>query len=191
MAVGYVASLLPDVLFALWCWEADKFKHCRRQAEQSWGTNLWLSSQALQPLWDLLWSAQPWDLPTLLRREDGATGCRLPRKIILEIPQWQLAPVFHLECFSYGLSSWVLVCPADPWVLSSHIPVLASCCSLANPPLKVPDALGPHTCLAPLGTCSPCPTPALLLSWFCRPGIPAMLFPFIGPKYFIFSSASR
>lgn len=77
---------------------------------------------------------------------------RLQRKITLETPHWRLAPVFHLECFSYGLSSW-----SDPWVLSSHIPVLASCCSLTKPPLKVPDALGPHTCLAPLGTCSPCP----------------------------------
>ncbi|KAI1234875.1 Androgen receptor, partial [Lamprotornis superbus] len=150
LPVGYVASLLPDILFALWCWEADKFKHCRRQAEQSWGTNLWLSSQALQPLWDLLWSAQPWDLPVLPRREDGVD--RLPRKITLEISQQQLAPVFHLECFSYGLSSWVLVCPADPWVLSSHIPVLASCCSLANPPLKPCLHLQPlpYTCSAPV-----------------------------------------
>lgn len=128
--------------------------------------NLWLrSSQALQPLWDLLWSPWPWDLPALPRherwsRQAAAEG--LLRKMTLEIPQRQLAPVFHLGCFSYGLSSRVSVCPADLQALSSHIPVLTSCCSLTkpNPPLKVPDALGPHTCLAPLGTCSPCPAPA-------------------------------
>lgn len=100
-----------------------------------------------------------WDMSRWSRQaaEEG-----LLRKITLEIPQWWLAPVFHLGYFSSGPSSWVVVCPADPWVLSSHIPVLASCCSLTkpNPPLKVPDALGPHTCLAPPGTCSPCPAPA-------------------------------
>lgn len=133
----------------------------RSRAELGDEANLWLkSSRALQPLWDVLWSARPWDLPVLPRLSDG--GDRLPRKMTLEIPQRRLAPVFHLGCFSRGLSSRVLVCPADPRVLSSHIPVLASCCSLTklNPPPKVPDALGPHTCLAPLGTCSPCPAPA-------------------------------
>lgn len=24
--------------FVLWYWEEDKFKHCRREGEQSWGT---------------------------------------------------------------------------------------------------------------------------------------------------------
>lgn len=102
----------------------------RSRAELGDKAHLWLrSSRALQPLWDLLLSAQPWDLPALLRhgRWSGQAAVEgLPRKVTLEIPQQWLAPVFHLGCSSYGLSSWVLVCPADPWVLSSDIPVLAS-----------------------------------------------------------------
>lgn len=117
---------------------------------------MWLrSSWALQPQWDLLWSAQPWDLPVLPRCEDGVD--RLQRKITLEIPtgSWLLFSTWNVFPMACPAGSWF--CPADPQVLSSHIPVLASCCSLTKPPLKVPDALGPHTCLAPLGTCRPCP----------------------------------
>lgn len=95
---------------------------------------------------------------------------------------WLLFSTWDVDIFS-------MACPAgsDPWVLSSHIPVLASCCSLTklNPPLKVPDALGPHTCLAPLGTCSPCPhtcsAPVMALQTWDSSYAPS----FHCPKYFV------
>lgn len=105
-------------------------------------------------------------------------------------------PTMAGSCFPPGMFFlWPvqlgLVCPADPWVLSSHIPVLASCCSLTklNPPLKVPDALGPHTCLAPLGTCSPCPhtcsAPVMALqTWDSNYALSFHLSQIFRPSYF-------
>lgn len=105
---------------------------------------------------------------------------------------WLLFSTWDGDIFS-------MACPAgsDPWVLSSHIPVLASCCSLTklNPPLKVPDALGPHTCLAPLGTCSPCPhtcsAPVMALQTWDSSYAPSFhLSQIFCPNYF-FSNASK